>query len=471
MGCVLAIFRPVAALVLGVVVFFGFLFFLLLTNFSDKLLSADFYTDIISGEDTYNRVYDEVLLDEELERTTQDLLGGVQVVSQAEIVGLLREIIPLEYLQSQVEGSIHRTVDYFNDDRETLDLYVDVGPPLENVKPVLFRYIDQRIDGLAEEDLGRLECTPQRVDEVAGLYQERWQGLSAGMVPTSIPSLATFESVCRLIIFELAFDNLIAQADLDERTKRGLRSSRSDLREAFVAGEAKEVLKVASRPLAEPVMDDAIQQVREELDSEDRLDLIRRIAVWNDEFTEEELRSDIDSARDWIDWSQKFGKPLALVMLILGSVLLGLIHYPSLKNVLRWPGITLFMTGLVFFVVDKVAVSRIPDWLEELVERSANQVTGVPPSVTDLGGDLLVSFGQQLTSGVAGPSLTVLIVGALLFGASFFINYVTFLLRLIALAPRLILGQLRRKRRRNDPPPLPPSATTPAAGDQQNPGR
>ena len=464
MGCVLAIIRPVAALVLGLF-FSGFLFLLLLTNVSDKLLSAVFYTDTIAGQDTYNRIYDEVLLDKELVNTTQDLLGGVQV-PQEEIVGLLREIISPEYLQSETEGAVQRTVDYFNDDRENLDLYVDVGPPLDNVKPVLFRYIDQRIDELAEEDLGRSVCTPQRVDEVAGLYQERWRRLSAGEVPSSIPSLETFESGCRLIIFELTFDNLIAQVDLDERTKQGLRSSRSDLQEQFVAGDSREVLKVAARPLADPLMDDAIQRVREELDDQNRLDLIHRIAKWNDSITEEGLRSDIDSARDWIDWGEKFGKPLAWVMLILGSVLLGLIHYPSLKNGLRWPGLSLFLTGLVFFVTAKVLDSKIVDWLEELVERGVDQVTGVPPSVTELGGDLLVSFGQQLTSGFAGPALAVLIIGALLFGASFFINYVLLLLRLLLLPLRLVLSGRRGGGRRNDPPPV----NTPGNGAPQNPG-
>ncbi len=457
MGCALSIVRSVAALILGVVVFFGFLFLLLLNNFSDKLLSAEFYIDTISGQDTYNRVYDEVLLDEELESTTQDLLGGVEVVSHVEIVGLLREIIPPEYLKSQVEGSINRTVDYFNEDRETLDLYVDIGPPLNNVKLVIFRYIDQRIDALAEEDLGRLACTPQRVDEVAGLYQERWQRLSDGEVPSSVPSLATFESGCRQIIFELAFDNLVAQVDLDERSREGLRSRRSDLREHFVAGEAREVLKVAARPLAEPVMDDAIQEVRDELEDGDRLDLIHRIAVWNDDITEEELRSDIDTARDWVNWSQKFGKPLALVMLILGSILLGLIHYPSVKNILRWPGLTLFLTGLVFFITGKVMESQIPDRLQDLVDRSASQASVVPESVTGLGGDLLVSFGQQLTSGFAAPSLTILIIGALLFGSSFFINYVMFLVWLITLPLRMLLGRLRGRDRRDVPRPVPPS--------------
>ena len=66
MSFTLSIVRAAAALVLGVIIFVGFLFFLILNNLSDKLLSADFYKDTIAGQDTYNRIYDEVLVDEEL---------------------------------------------------------------------------------------------------------------------------------------------------------------------------------------------------------------------------------------------------------------------------------------------------------------------------------------------------------------------------------------------------------------------
>ena len=133
MGCLADILRSVLALVLGVVVFFGFLFLLFFSNFSDKLLNSEFYTDTISGEDTYNRVYHEVLMDPELLGTTQDLLGDIQVINQDEIVGLLRQIVPPAYLQTQVEGSIQRTVDYFNEDRDTLELYMEFGPPLDSI--------------------------------------------------------------------------------------------------------------------------------------------------------------------------------------------------------------------------------------------------------------------------------------------------------------------------------------------------
>ena len=62
MGCLLDILRSVLALVLGVVVFLGFLFLLLLNNVSDKMLSSEFYIDTIDGENTYERVYDDVLV-------------------------------------------------------------------------------------------------------------------------------------------------------------------------------------------------------------------------------------------------------------------------------------------------------------------------------------------------------------------------------------------------------------------------
>ena len=476
MGCAMIIIRSVVSLVLGVAVFFGFLFVLLLNNFSDKMLNTEFYSETIAEEDTYNRVYDEVLLDSELENTTSDLLGDFQVVNQAEIVELLREIIPPAYLQSQVEGSIQRTVDYFNEDLDSLELFVELGPPLASVKPVLFRYIDRRIDGLAVEELGQLECTPQRVSEVAQLYEDRWTELAGGTVPVSVPSLQTFTPACRQAIFSLAFQSVVEQSPLDERAKQGLLNERAEIERTFVDGDTRGVLKLAARPLATPLMNDAIVRIQEELDDQDRLDLIHQVSVWNDDFTEAELRSDIDSTRDWLNWSQKFGKAVALAMLIAGSALLALVHYPSLKNGMRWPGLTLLLTGVVFFVAGKVLESQLPDRLQDLVERSTSQVSGMPASVTDLGGDLLVSFGNQLTTGIAAPALTLLIIGALLFGASFFVGYVVLLLKLISapfhfvLIPlKLVLIPLRLLRRGKTesssgavPPPPPPAAAAPS---------
>jgi hypothetical protein len=421
MGCATSIIRAVASLILGVVIFFGFMFWLLMNNFSDRLLSAEFYTDTINGEDTYNRIYDEVLLDDELKETTNDLLGDIQVVTHDEIVGLLKAIVPPAYVQSQVEGAIGRTVAYFNEDVDTLELYVDLGPPLDNLKPVLFRYIDGRIDGLDEDDPGAPECNARRISQVSGRFEATWGELAEGAVPKTIPSLKAFTEICRQLIFDAAFDRAIDGVALDARVKEGLRLSRSEIRDQFIQGDTRGVLKQAARPLATPLMDDAIEQIKEELDSRDRLDLIHRITEWNDTISEAELRAELDDGRTWMNRGRKFGKPVALIMVIGGSILMGLVYFPSLAGGLRWPGVTLAITGFVFFIVGKVLASRVPDWLQELVDRGAEDVSQIPQSVTSLGGDLLVSFGKQLTGGFAAPSLTLLVVGGILVGSSFFV--------------------------------------------------
>lgn len=457
MGCLADILRSVLALVLGVVVFFGFLFLLFFSNFSDKLLNSEFYTDTISGEDTYNRVYHEVLMDPELLGTTQDLLGDIQVINQEEIVGLLRQIVPPAYLQTQVEGSIQRTVDYFNEDRDTLELYMEFGPPLDSIKPVSFQYIDWRIDGLVLQDLGNPECTPDQVNQLADGYASRWSDLADGKVPQTIPSLESLNTACRGLIFDVAFAAVVSGGSLNDDAKAGLRAIEDDIRREFVVeGDTHGVLKLAARPLATPLMDDAIDRIKLELDGQERLDLIHRLAQWNDDFTEAELRDDIETSREWLNRGRTdLGKPAAWAMLIVGSIVMGLIYYPSLKNALRWPGVTLFLTGLVFFIAGKVAESRVPDALQDLVERSSNEISGVPNSVTDLGGDLLVSFGKQLTSGIDGPALTLLIIGALLVGASFF-AFLIGPLFLPVTTSRLalrIMGMLRAPFRRGDGQP------------------
>ena len=98
MGLVLLILRFVAVPILGLVISVGFLLMVLENNLSGMLLNADFYSRTIAEQRTYDRIYDEILLDQKLQETTQGLLGDFQVVSHEDIVGLLKEIMPPEYL-------------------------------------------------------------------------------------------------------------------------------------------------------------------------------------------------------------------------------------------------------------------------------------------------------------------------------------------------------------------------------------
>ena len=81
MGLPLMILRFVATPILGIVIFAGLLLTLVVNNIVDKLLNGEFYTDTIAEQNTYNRIYDDVLLDQKTKEKVQELLGDVKVVS------------------------------------------------------------------------------------------------------------------------------------------------------------------------------------------------------------------------------------------------------------------------------------------------------------------------------------------------------------------------------------------------------
>jgi len=420
MGCLFSIIRAAAGLVLGVVIFVGFLLFLILNNFSDQLLSADFYKDTIAAEDTYNRIYDEVLVDDELKEKTAELLGDIKVVDHQEIVDLLREIMPPSYIQQEIEGTIDRTIGYINEEVDVLEAYIDLTVPLDNVKPVMFAYIDGRLDQLRMDNPGSVSCSVNGMIDLADEYLAKYIAISGGEIPLAMPSLQALDPLCRQLLFATSFDLLLASPDLSQDMVQGLQSSREAMRTPFEGGDTIGVLKEAARALAGPLIDAAIVAVREDLSEGDRLDLIRQIAEWDDDATEAEIRSDISDGRDWLSSARNFGDLTSLIMVIGGAVLMGLVFFPTLSGMLRWPGIALLITGAFFFVVGKIAENQVPDRLTAVIETGADKVSSVPPSVTDLGGDILLSFGSQLTDGFVAPSLTLLVLGAILLGSSFF---------------------------------------------------
>jgi hypothetical protein len=77
MGLPLMILRFVATPILGIAIFAGLLLTLVGNNIVDKLLNAEFYTDTIAEQNTYNRIYDDVLLDQKAKDKVLELLGDV----------------------------------------------------------------------------------------------------------------------------------------------------------------------------------------------------------------------------------------------------------------------------------------------------------------------------------------------------------------------------------------------------------
>ena len=183
LGCFFGIFRSIFSVIFGIVVFVGFFSYLVITNVEDNFLSAEFYTGKLdeetdTGKNVYDRIYEDVLADPEYEKG-QELQGGIKIDpnDRAEVA---EQIIPRDYLQSQVEGAIIGTIDYLNKETEDPAIFIDLGPPLDNVKPALLGYIDRRIDGLNEVPV-------TTIGELEAKLEELFLKLDNGEIPTEIP--------------------------------------------------------------------------------------------------------------------------------------------------------------------------------------------------------------------------------------------------------------------------------------------
>ena len=430
MGCIVPILRAGSGLVLGVVLFVGFALSLVDRNVSEKLLNAEFYGDIIAAESTYNRIYDEVLVDDELKETTNRLLGNINIVSRQETGDLLRQTIPPEYLREEVEGSVGRAISRLSQDSGELDFYVDLTEPLESVKQVMFDYLEQKIDEIDLFESGHIYClldgpADHWLLEIAADYMIVFTSMAEGEVPVSAPDLSALPMLCRQVLFSVLYKRVMESSDLSAEVISSVRVQHDVLKASFESGDALRVLKVAQRPLMESRIDGAILQIRRDLRSGDRFDLIHQLEEWYDSFSEAQFREAISNWRERIPKSLNFGSHLGVTMVFGSAVLMGLVFFPILSSMLIWPGIAFFITGFYFFVAAKITENKVLDTLAGILENSPDNNLNVPQAVTQLSEDLLISLGSAFVGGLSGPSLNLLILGAVLIGASLLVSLIS----------------------------------------------
>ena len=520
LGCLWNIARTIASIVLAMVVFFGLFGYLLISNVRDNFLTSEFYTENLAENNVYDRFYDEVLLDEEYEDTTEDLLGDVKV-TQEDIAVVAKEIIPPEYLQEQIEGAIEGTIDYLNKVTDTPEVFIALGPPLARVKPALFSYIDSRIDELDDAPVTTLEELEQelealyrvlstggiptrlpsiedpealvdnsvnqqldvieevRVETTAEFREELgnvFRQLANAEMPTRVPSVEFIPASIRVAAYGLAFEAVREdpsippeaiegleglEAEIKQQLREGsikgavrvaspaltgpvvdefvdrtydeaLRALQEDVgfprsalegleaqEEAIKAslgeGDVKESLKIGARGLTGPLIDEAIEEIRVELDDQDRLDVIAQAAE-QDNQTKEEFLDDVDLLRDVIDRSE-VGQLLTILAMVLGLLAMSFIQLPRLASALRWPGITLISSGLVFLILGLVLKT---DPFGNLLEHQDSD--HIPPTLVQIINDVYSSMTGDVAGGFISVPITLMVIGLVLLVGSFFMR-------------------------------------------------
>ena len=145
------------------------------------------------------------------------------------------------------------------------------------------------------------------------------------------------------------------------------------------------------------------------------MDLIGFLAKEDDDLTEGEIRTQLADARDLVGRTHGMGRVVALVLVVVGSMVMGLLYFRNTTGMTRWPGVTLLSAGLVCLIVGLVLESQAPGSLEGAVGPDA----GLSSTATDWINDFVAAAGERLFTGFTAPAVIFIAVGAVLFVASF----------------------------------------------------
>lgn len=423
--------RALAGLVLGMVVFAGLLYFLLLVNFTQRLEDPEVYSIAINDTDAYNRVYDEVLVDDALEEPVGDLLGGVEVDDEVreDAVEVLRDVMPPAYLREQTEANIERFTGFLVEDLRRLDFYVELEEPLERIEPAVLDRVYRIIDDLEIAEPVSPGCSIVSVQRLASEAALPWSRLSDGKLPETAPSLEILTRECRRTEFDAWFERVLDDPVMNSEAARILAGEKENLRPSFVEGDTKEFLKEVATPLITPLIDDAIRDIRRDLQRGDRLDLLDKLAENSDDLSRRDIDRQAESLRNTVRQANGPGRIVSLAMIVVGVLLMAAVHFPKPGDMLRWPGITLLMGGGVCLAVGFVVNSAIPGEIKDAIVYSASYSPEIPTAAISLAGDLVESFARQSTAGFIPAAVAVMVVGGLLLAGSFFASILWAILR------------------------------------------
>ncbi len=403
--------RVVATLVLTFVILVVFLGYLLSNTIFGNVFDAGFYTESFSENRIYERFYDEVLLEEEFEDVRNDLLGSIEVVSHEDIVRLTRQIIPPDYVQEQVEASIESLLGYLDGDEESLELLIDLGPPLERARPILLDYIDARIDEVPDAPVSTL-------DELQANLELFYGDLSEGRMPSSIPRIDDPPASVGTA-YDEAVRSLEEQGTLSQESLDSLDHQEAEIKALLGGGDVKGSLKLGSRSIAGSLIDESTEEIRSRLvDPEDgseprMLDLVQWAAD-EEGVSREALLEDL-RLEDVRSFAGRVGQGEAglLGIIALASIAVALVYLPRLSSGLLWMSGILLTVGGISLVVGVALRAVLPgqvdirftdmllDATDDIPESALNMIADVLRSmVTDATVDWVIAAVLMVASGV-----------------------------------------------------------------------
>ena len=196
--------------------------------------------------------------------------------------------------------------------------------------------------------------------------------LEVAAKPLTAPAIELFVDDA----YAMAFERLSNDPDFPQNALDGLDAQSDLVKQHIGGGRIKDALKVGARGLAGPLIDETLDDLREELAPGDLLDLVEKGAEQNGQ-TKAEFLDDLDIVRDAIDQAQDYW--IAILVMVVAGVFMAIVRFPHAASALRWPGMTSLMIGVVFLIFGLVMNYTLSDLFNDLIDRSAEGISSPIP--------------------------------------------------------------------------------------------
>ncbi len=360
-----------------------------------SLLDPNFYLTALADNHAYDRIYSDVLDDPRSQEKVDDLLGGTKAVPPADAQRLLRQILPPDYLRRQSERNVRALAAYMRKDTNGLVLGVELGPVLNNVRPVAVEYAAKRLQAAEHQPAASYQAYAARLIEIG-------DGLQRGIIPDSVPA------------FELSTDERNATLGAILGTMPVTDDEKAAIAEALARADTVGALTAALDSLLRQRTDESLAAIRADLAPGDVLDLVGKAAASQDE-TEAEFLSGLEPSRNVVATVNTWGVILAPVAAVLATALLGLLYLPSRARALAVAGTALLFVGVLagtgWWALRDVAPGHAHDAI--IGDHSQS-----PDGERLLTADVARSLVRDSSASAWPPIAIVLVVGGALVGAA-----------------------------------------------------
>nr|WP_206314830.1 hypothetical protein [Streptomyces coryli] len=143
--------------------------------------NAAYYRTVLDEEDTYDRLYDQVLVDPEASGVTRNLLGRLPV-PQAIVTSNLKTVLPPSTTRAMANQVIGQAVTYLRGDTDQLKLTVDLRPVLTNLGDLGHIYFADTVAGLQQKPAPDYRAFQRELDDAV-------TRIADGQRPDGLPTL------------------------------------------------------------------------------------------------------------------------------------------------------------------------------------------------------------------------------------------------------------------------------------------